>query len=187
VWYLAGAAELLEGRSEEAWRSWQRSLRCSEGRLPDILDGAAPRLSPEALMGAILPDSPRLLLAAAAHLHPDEEAVPARRPFLDKVIVRLERPRAVRSADDYYLRGQLYQSTGQVKKALTDYQDALARAPHQSGWRCELVELLLREGKATEARDELLALLENEPGHPRGRALLRQADAAVARQRADRP
>src|SRR5205823_3573941 len=70
LWYLYGLDELVHGRSEQAWRSWRRSLELSDRHRPAILDLGARKLAPDELVRRVVPDRPDVLLAAASYLYP---------------------------------------------------------------------------------------------------------------------
>jgi hypothetical protein len=74
IWYFSGLQELLDGRTDDAWESWRRSLELSGQRLPEIVHHAAPVLSPAEILERLLPDKPDLLYQAAFELYPDPEA-----------------------------------------------------------------------------------------------------------------
>jgi hypothetical protein len=71
IWYFSGLQELLDGRGDEAWASWHRSLELSDLRLPDIVRHAAAVLTPGEIMDRLLPEKPDLLYRAAFELYPD--------------------------------------------------------------------------------------------------------------------
>ncbi|HEX5271917.1 MAG TPA: tetratricopeptide repeat protein, partial [Gemmataceae bacterium] len=124
----------------------------------------------KALVGDILPDDPRALFAAAAQLFPQRDD-PGRLPFYRKARGLLERPGALRSADDYHLAAVVYEVLGEADKARSAYDAALARAPAKAEWRCELARLLRRQGRLAEARRQVTTVLAAQPGHAEARRL----------------
>src|SRR5260370_21982109 len=85
VWYVAGQLELNDGRKEEAWSTWRRSLEWSPEYLAPILDRAGNSLDAQGLVDKVLPDRADVLWAAAIYLYPDPvSGADGRRPFLQK-------------------------------------------------------------------------------------------------------
>ena len=41
LWERCGTLELMDGRPDQAWTSWRRSLELSDSHLPEILDRSA--------------------------------------------------------------------------------------------------------------------------------------------------
>lgn len=172
VWYLCGVQDLLEGRQDQAWESWRRSLELSDRHLPEILTVGARSLGPGDVLALVLPDNPTLLRAAAFQLYPQPEAATQRRPFLEKVLLLLKEQPRPPSAADLRLRALVHGDLGQPAEALTAYESALAREPLQVGWRYEFARLLYQQGRLQDARRELLTVLGQQPGHTQALELL---------------
>jgi tetratricopeptide (TPR) repeat protein len=164
LWYLYGIEEQSDGRSEQAWQSWRRSLELSDRYRPAILDRSAQQLAPEEIVRNVVPDRPDILLAAASELYPDPEATEQRRPFLERALVLLERRPASLTAADLHLRALVVSALDRPAEALDAYREALAREPLQVDWRFELARLLHRQGRDPEAYAELRTVLGMRPG-----------------------
>jgi tetratricopeptide (TPR) repeat protein len=182
LWYFAGVQEIQDGRPDEAWQSWRRSLECSGRYLPEILDRGAKLLPPADLVNKVLPDRPDLLLAVASQLYPQPEALAQRRPFLEKALALLANRPDLMKAKDLQVKASIHRSLGQPEEALAAYREALAREPQQVGWRYEFAKLLYQQGRLQEARHELLIILGQQAGHAQARELFE----AVTREMAEK-
>jgi O-antigen ligase len=167
VWYLAGAQELLDGHRDEAWQSWRHSLQCSDLYLDEIVRKAGPRLGGQGLAERILPSRPGLLLRAA-ELLPAEQ----RPPVLEKGLAALQELPAPAGPADLYLQARLCRALGRIDDASAAYRAALAMQPQQINWRFEWAELLYQHGQRDQARQQLIDLLAQQPGHGEARKLL---------------
>jgi tetratricopeptide (TPR) repeat protein len=164
-WYAWGSLELSDNDSEQACKSWRRSLELSDQYLPAILDQSAGRLTPQEVLGRVLPDDPGLLARAASHLYPRPEQAAERRPFLERALLLLkQRPGPLR-AQDLHTKAVIHSSLGQPAEALAAYRAALRRKPRQADWRCEFAQLLCQQGHVLEALREALIVLRQKPGH----------------------
>src|SRR5262249_3358932 len=70
LWDWCGVLELMDGRPDEAWKSWRHSLELHDVYAPEILDVSVRFLSAEKLRDELIPDDPRVLVTAALHLYP---------------------------------------------------------------------------------------------------------------------
>ena len=165
LWYAWGGVELSDKDSEQACRSWRRCLELSDQYLPAILDQSAGRLTPQEVLGRVLPDDPGLLAKAASHLYPRPEQVAERRPFLERALALLEQRPGPLQAQDLHTKAVIHTSLGQPAEALATYRAALRREPRQADWRCEFAQLLYQQGHVQEAEDEVLIVLRQQPGH----------------------
>jgi len=111
-------------------------------------------------------------LAAAEYLYPEPKEVAERRPFLEKARAALERQPGPRQPADFHTEALIHRSLGHPDEALAAYREALAADPGQAAWRYEWAKLLHEEGRLQEARQELLTVLERQPGNTRARKLL---------------
>lgn len=172
VWYMTGLQDYREGQFDQAWISWRRSLASSDQYLKDILGWSRTVLTSEAIAAQVVPDQPKVLLAAAQELFPVDRNVDERRPFLERALALLAE-RADLQPSDRRMQGALYRSLGQTEPAIAAYRRALTQEPEQTAWRYELAELLYQKGRPAEARDELLILLAQQPENGSAQTLLK--------------
>jgi O-antigen ligase len=170
IWYIAGLEELAAGQPEEAWRSWHRSLECSNRYLAEIVTRSAQHLTPRELAAHLLPQDPRLLYNAAVQLNPDATAL--QEALLQQALRLLDQEPAPLRPADLHLKALIYRSLDQPAQALASYRAALTGEPRQLEWRYEYAELLHVERQMRPARDELMRILAQSPGHPQARTLL---------------
>jgi tetratricopeptide (TPR) repeat protein len=183
LWYRCGVLEGHDGNWQEAWQSWRRSLELSDRYLDDIVDQTAGRLSPGDMLERLLPDNPRMLVRAAAHLWPQPEAVREQQAFLKKALSLLDTQQDL-TPEDYRLKATVLSLLGQPAAAVNAYEAALLRDPMQAVWRFELAQLLASQGRVEEAIRELLVVLAQQPAHAPARQLLQQVTGERARKRA---
>jgi tetratricopeptide (TPR) repeat protein len=164
-WYAWGGMELSDKDPEQACKSWRRSLELSDQYLPAILDQSAGRLTPQEVLGRVLPDDPGLLARAASHLYPRPEQAAERSPFLERALVLLEQRPGPLRAQDLHTKAVIHTSLGQPVEALATYRAALRREPRQADWRYEFAQLLYQQGYVQEARREVLTVLRQQPRH----------------------
>ncbi|MBY0526628.1 MAG: O-antigen ligase family protein [Gemmataceae bacterium] len=169
IWYISGLEELQRGEQAEAWQSWRQALRCSRLHLSDIVARSTTWLSAEQLIAHVLPEDAEELADAAVQLFPNPSETLQRRPFVDAAMALLESPR---DAAQWRVKGRLYQLAGQPSDALAAYRIALSREPRRTDWRLEYAELLYRESRFSQAREELVIILDQQPNHGGARALL---------------
>jgi tetratricopeptide (TPR) repeat protein len=171
LWFVCGARALTDGRPEDAWVCWRRSLECSPRYLGPVLTQSYRRLAPAELVSRVLPADP-LLLWQAAHLLADMPvAGPARLACLEAALGLFEQRQGALSGREWHGRARCHQALGQADQAMQAYREALSRNPDQAAWRYEFVELLVERAQLQEARRELRALLEQDPNHAPARDL----------------
>jgi tetratricopeptide (TPR) repeat protein len=169
LWYFSGLQQLRDHHPEDAWASFRRSLQLSPRHLAEIVDAAAPRLSPdprrraELLSENILPDDPELLLQAARRLQTDITADGPVRPLLVRGQAILKQRPEPLTANEYYLRAKFNEYLDDFDAALRDYDRALGVAPNKSDWRLEYAKLLMEQEKWPQAYRELLTLRRQAP------------------------
>jgi hypothetical protein len=178
IWYLCGG-EVLDQDPERAWKCWRRALELSDDYLPFILGRARNVLGPREVMEAVIPDRPRLLLAAALQLYPESDAA-ARRPFLERALAALDRQPGPPEAKDLYLRAQLQVALSNPAAALQAYENALRRSPQEVAWRYEFARFLHSQGQFKEARRELVTLLRQQSDYAPARQLLEEVTGELA-------
>lgn len=172
IWYLLGAEELAQGRTELAWFNWHQSLLGSDQHLPEILAQTRKHLPPLDIRDRVLPDKPELLIKAAKLLYPEDANRAERTPFLEKALVRAGRPdRAVRG-EDLVLQGRILDNLDRPADAVLAYQRALMLEPERLEWRMQLAELLFRQRNLAEARQQLVLIVTAQPNHRDAHALL---------------
>jgi O-antigen ligase/tetratricopeptide (TPR) repeat protein len=167
VWYVSGLEALANGRLEEAWPAFQRSLLCADEYLAEILTRGAAYLDAAGIVDCVLPAKPQLLLAAARWCEGAAGRDP--RPFLVEAIALLERQESTSAT--LHLKAQAHSLLNHPREAQAAYQAALALEPQQAAWRLELARLLAKEKLLQESRRELLIVLQQEPGHAEAREL----------------
>jgi O-antigen ligase/tetratricopeptide (TPR) repeat protein len=177
LWYLCGVVS-LEEHPDQAWKYWRRSLEVSDFYLPSILEAASARLNAREIQAQVLPEDPKILLAAALQLYPQPAA--ERQVFLDKALALVEKPRASMTAEDLHVKASIQLVQGRLEEGFLTYQAALEREPRQVSWRFEFAQLLLRQKRLPEARRELLNVLELQPGHPAAGELLAIVERQIA-------
>jgi tetratricopeptide (TPR) repeat protein len=172
LWYRSGVQELADGRPDEAVANWRRSLELSGAYLIPILRRARKHLSPQVMETRLLPDKPVILAKAAAELFPGPALSAGRARLQEKAVLLLERPPEPLTAEEWYLKAGLHRTLGQLPEAVASYRAALLRKPRQDAWRLDLARALLEQGQAARARQELLAVLQHDPGNQEARRLL---------------
>jgi O-antigen ligase/tetratricopeptide (TPR) repeat protein len=169
LWYISGLEELAAGRLDQAWQAWRQSLLCSDEYLDEIIVRSAARFRPEAIVEYVVPANPQQLLAAARCY---ERATSAdARPFLARALAIVDGTDAPYGGVTMHLKAQAHVMLHQHREARGAYEAALALEPQRTLWRFELARLMAKDGLLEEARRELLAVLQQEPGHAEARDL----------------
>jgi len=184
IWFLSGLEELEEGRQEEAWQSWRRSLICSRRYLGDILDRALGHLDGQAVVLRVMPEDSGLLYEAAALVAKRQEA--AGLPFLEKALQLLEAQPTRLTPDALAMKAAIHQRLNQSPKALETYRELVARVPGQAAWRLELARLLYEHGRLQESRQELRVLLDEQPRNQAAKSLFEKVHEQIAAGNDDR-
>jgi O-antigen ligase/tetratricopeptide (TPR) repeat protein len=178
LWRRCGSFELADGRPDQAWASWRRSLELSDSHLPEILARSAAHLSPRDLLGRVLPDRADLLLTVAVSLYP--KPAEGRRPFLARALAILDQQRRARRAADLHLKASIHRALGQPAEAITAYKASLDREPLQLAWRYDLAELLSEQDRFQESFQELLKIQMLQPENERARVLMDAVKGRIA-------
>ena len=181
-WYRAGALEVGDGQVDQGCEDWRRSLELSDVFLKKILERGQSRMNPQQVLDRILPEQPRILVAAADMIYPDPRA-PERRIILEKARGLMDQFPGPWEADDVRLKGLVLASLGHPEVALAAYREALLRKPQQSDWRFELAQLLFEQERFQQARQELHAILSLQPRHDAARQLLGRVEREIAKGR----
>jgi tetratricopeptide (TPR) repeat protein len=194
VWYFAGVQLLHEGKADEAWKDWRKSLELTPGpkydwqraKLQDRLTaivaataqaaGADPRRRAELLLSHILPDRSDDLLAAAKLLDPTLAPTGASRPLLDRALALLaDRPEGL-TPEESMLKAQVHEALGQDDDAVRAYKHALTFAGAKPEWRFQLVKLLIAKARWKEAQTELATLQRQMPDNPQVKDWIAEVD-----------
>lgn len=176
-WYLCGDA-LLDQQTDQTWKNWRRCLQLSDRYLSPILEESTRRLAPREILDRVLPDDPKILLAAALELYP--EPTPERQPFLDRALALVENQPTATRPENLHLKALIQSALGRAEEAVATYQAALALEPNQVGWRFELARLLYQCQHIQESRRELLIVLSHQPQHVDARELLTTVERQIA-------
>ena len=163
IWFACGAEAARVGDRAGAIAQWKRSLELSPKQLRPILRTARRTLTPDEMLGALLPDDPVVLLGAAEDLYPDRRLRRAERlPFLRKAA---EGGRKGSTARQWI-------ATANARRELDRFADA------REAWQ-RAIEL---EPESAEAHDGLARLLEGEELYAEAQ---RELDWLAARRPAD--
>ena len=181
LWKRCGSFELADGRPDQAWTSWRRSLELSDSYLPEILEKCAGHLSPDDIIHRVVPDRPGLLLEAALRLYPQPAA--GRRPFLEKALAIFNNRTDALGAADLHVKASIHRALGQSVEAVTAYQASLDREPLQLSWRYELAEVLYEQGRFSESFQELLKVQMMQPENEQARVLMDAVKGKIAQGR----
>jgi tetratricopeptide (TPR) repeat protein len=171
-WSLAACSVSRRRQPDKAWRSWNRALQLSDTNLTLILNRCAGHLTPQETLDRVLPDRPEILLAAARHLFAGPTAVAQRRPFLERALAAWNRHCSSSSADDLYVKTQIYRLLEEPEPALAAIRDALLEDPDRFGWRYEYATMLYAQGHLADARRQLDRVLGQRPQHAQAQELL---------------
>ncbi len=178
LWKRCGSFELADGRPDQAWKSWRRSLELSDSHLSEILKQSAGHLSSHEIVRRVLPDRPGLLLEAALQLYPQPGE--GRLPFLGKALAILaDRTDALKAAD-LHIKASIHRALGQSAEALTAYRASLDLEPLQHSWRYELAELLYEQDQFRESFQELLKVQMMQPENEQARKLMDTVKGKIA-------
>ena len=180
VWYLSGVQELFDGRPQDAWDSWRRSLELSDRHLAEIAAAAARGPDAAEQLGRVLPDRADYWLTAADQLYPGPDDAEKRRPLLEKAALLMERTADPAGPEELHRLAAVYASLGRPEDALAAYQKALDRRPDQAGWRLEFARLLRERGRLPDARREISDVLAQQPANGEARALLLAIEHDIA-------
>jgi O-antigen ligase/Flp pilus assembly protein TadD len=178
VWFVSGAHELREGKSEQAWRSWRRSLECSDEFLEEIVTRCREHLAPEALVDSVLPGDPELVYQAALLLETEDQP-----PLLERAVA-LARTEPNDGKDDLLLlEARALMRLGRTADAADAFGRLAARSPGRVEWRYEFAQALHELGRLDEARRELRLLLQQQPDHRPAAELYRQVVRRLSEER----
>ena len=185
VWYISGMLELAVGKTEMAWQSWRRSLELSDIFLMDIGKRSLAVLADDddpanKLIDAIVPDNPAQLYRLAMELYPLQNDESEREPFIDRALVLLNRPEHELTAPEAILKARLLYAAGRRVDAMAAYKVAIEYNPSMVGVRLDYAKLLYELQFVSEARWEVLKILDHNPSDASARDLLTTFDRAAA-------
>jgi tetratricopeptide (TPR) repeat protein len=151
LFYYSGVQARKDGRTEEAWDQWKRSLSLSRKYLPAIVDAAsAAGLSPTEMLARLLPDDPRVLHEAARRLEPNPDAAERTRPLWERVLTLLA-AREEPGPWEYYIKANALRRLDQPDAALAAYRQAVDMNYKGNDWREEYARYLEANRKYNEA------------------------------------
>jgi len=161
-WYVAGRMALKQGRWDNAWKYWRRSLECDRSHLDDIVAKAAPFLSAELLIDRVLPPDPEVVYQALLYLETTTDLGTDEKLYLNRAIELLA-VRPLNLSQQLILKARIEDRLDRKEAAIDSYRRALEIEPRQGEWRLELCKLLRNTGKLDEAQREL-GVLESLSG-----------------------
>ncbi len=202
LWYECGEQEWLDGNAEEAMRSWRRALelfdpnaydaaslftsiieraRLKPPTMQDLLNPGTTHLAPstfssEEIMVKVVPDQPRLILAAIQRLYPSDEHAQKRKPHLERALRLLGQPK---TSMDFYLHGVILVSLDRLEEAERSLAQATTMEPSRVVWRMELAKVYLEQKKFREAKIHLELIVGQQPDFPNAKTLLEVALRAL--------
>lgn len=184
LWYQCGTQQWLDGEYEEAIRDWRRALEILRADDPDMKDTfyailiqaqrkppgtrpdgsiaseGEPWLSATDILDRIVPDDPKLILAAVDLLLGKPADKAKRRPYLEKALALMKSPS---TADEYHTAAMLHLSLDQLKEAEEQLQRALAMVPTQLDWRTTLAKLYFDQARYADAVFHLEMVAKQRP------------------------
>ncbi len=185
VWYISGMLELAVGNTDMAWQSWRRSLELSDLFLMDIGKRSLAVLAEDdeaanKLIDAILPDDPAQLYRVAMELYPAPADESEREPYIDRALVLLTRPDHALTATEAILKAKLLYAAGRRVEAMAAYKIAIEYNPSLVNVRVDYAKLLFELKFVSEARWEILKILDRDPTDSSARDLLTAFNRAAA-------
>ena len=193
LWYFAGLQAFNEGRPDEAWTDWRKSLELSkpineqqyrqrEHRLAEMVAAASRQYGPdrrcvaEQLLEHVLPDRPDDMVIVAQLLDPDLSPTGVARTLLVRALKLLGEQTETITAEQYHLKGFVAAKLDEPDPAIRAYNQALALSPHQDRWRLEFARLLRDERRWKEAQHELSILKQRMPDSQEVKDMLNEVD-----------
>jgi tetratricopeptide (TPR) repeat protein len=165
--YYAGQLAFQNGRFDDAWGYWKKSLERRPTHVRAIVEAAAPKLRADGLLERVMPDDTRCLLEAARILAADPSQTSEQRKILDKIKSLLTSDLTV-NADSTYQLAVTYRMLGETDNALSQFRTLLVLAPDRGEWRYEYAELLYSlqtNASKQEALQQLNMALLTNPSH----------------------
>ncbi len=151
VWYAAGREAFGRGDLAAARAAWRRSLELSPEYLTAVLSAARGRLTEREILDDLLPDDPRVLLAAADVLAPAPGRAAERRPYLDRALASVGRRGPAATADDRAAEATALDELDRPAEAAEAWRQVVALAPDNVGLREQYARWLERDERYAEA------------------------------------
>ena len=155
VLYEAGVLARQAGLNELCFSLWKRSLALSPVRQRQIMNDVRGWAKIDEILEKVLPDDPEVVLDvlardyAAAHFAVEKSLLMKRvREIAEERRVGMTAPQL------QHLQGRIAVMEGRVDEALEFFQRAVALAPFEAAWRFELAQMLKKQGRAVEAREQ---------------------------------
>jgi hypothetical protein len=117
------------------------------------------------LLDEVLPRKAALIFAAADAVPVGRLSPAAQQRFFRRVLAVLAERGETHSADQYLLQARTHARLDETAAAQTAYETALKLKPRSVSWRLEFGEFLHGIGQSAKARQELILLLDQEPGN----------------------
>lgn len=151
LWYFSGVESRRQGRTDEAWDQWKKSLSIQRKYLPQTVDAAiAAGMSATDMLARLLPDDPRVIYEAAIKLEPDPDSAERTRPLWEKVLSLLA-TREEPGPWEFYVNANALRRLDQPDAALAAYRQAVDMHFQGADWREEYARYLEANGKYEEA------------------------------------
>lgn len=179
-WFAAGRLALRRGERAEACRCWRNALMGGSQYLAEIAKTVPDTLSAAEFLEQVLPPNPALIVAALDAVRSGSLTTADERRYLRAALLLLAENAAEWTAEDHLLAARVHVRLDEVAAAQQEYQAALAQRPRSGDWRLEFCGFLHRAGLYTDARRELLLLMQQEPGNQAARGLYHQVLRDVA-------
>jgi O-antigen ligase/tetratricopeptide (TPR) repeat protein len=156
LWYFSGMQARQDGRTDEAWDQWRRSLTLSRKHLPAIVSAAdAAGMLPGEMLTRLLPDDTLVLFEAARRLEPGTDSAERTRPLWERVLALLNAREELGPAD-YYIKANALRRLDQPKAALAAYRQAVDMNLSGEEWRAEYARYLEVNREYKEALGQVL-------------------------------
>jgi O-antigen ligase/tetratricopeptide (TPR) repeat protein len=179
-WFWTGNQARERGDKEEACRCWRNALLRTNHYLTSIGKNVPTTLSAQELLDKVLPADPERIVAALDAVAALADNTEAEKLYLAAALAVLTARGEGRTTADYLLAARLHGRRDEFPQACAAYEQALARQPHNTGWRLEYCTLLHRAGLYPQAKRELRWLLHQEPAHAQALALAKEVDHKIA-------
>jgi O-antigen ligase/tetratricopeptide (TPR) repeat protein len=191
LWYFAGFQAFNDGRTDEAWSDWKKSLEMRPSkdqlqrrpaRLADMVAAVSRKFGPdrrrvaEQMLEHVLPDQPEDLVTVAHLLDPDLSATGPARSLMSRAAKVFGDRTEGMSPEQYHLKALVYAKLDEPEPAIKAYAQALALSPNQDRWRLEYARLLRDERRWKEAAHELGILWKRQPQPQEVKDMLDEVD-----------
>jgi tetratricopeptide (TPR) repeat protein len=182
TWYVSGVQQVVGRQPERAYADWRRSLELADTFLPQILSNSTPFLTPQEMVGKIIPGRPDMLVASASLLYPRPGAS-EKRAFLEKALACLRAREEPLRPDELRVKAAAHKGLGQTEEALATYRALVKQEPWDGDYRYEMAAYLYEVDRLEECRREALTVLAQEPNHGPARELSATVNYEIMRRR----